>query len=96
MSTHQRHFSVSFVLPISGVSIVNRTGPLVEAWNKKHDRNAAVQVRSMRCDGVTLDRDNAFMHGIQWEIQLCMTGPLANPSNENDITSHLLNAIHAP
>lgn len=95
MSVNQRHFSLFFVLPISGVSIVNRTGPLVEAWNKKHDRNAALQVCAMRCGGVLLDRDNAFMHGTQWEIELRMTGPMANTSNVNDITDDLLDALHA-
>ncbi len=95
MSVNQRHFSVFFMLPISGVSIVNRTGPLIEAWNKKHDRNAALQVCAMRCAGVPLDRDNAYMHGTQWEIELRMTGPLANNSNVNDITDDLLDALHA-
>ena len=32
--------------PLSGISIVNRTGPLIEAWNRKHERNAALQLNA--------------------------------------------------
>lgn len=95
MSVNQCHFSLFFVLPLSGISIVNRTGPLIEAWNKKHDRNASLQVCAIRCGGIPLDRDNAFMNGTEWEIELRMAGPLANNSNMNDISDDLLAAVHA-
>ena len=49
----------------------------------------------MRLGGVLLDRSNAFMQGTQWEIELRMTGPLANTSNMNDISDNLLAAIQA-
>ena len=95
MSVNQRHFSLFFMQPLSGISIVNRIGPLIEAWNRKHERNAALQVCAMRLGGVLLDRSNAFMQGTQWEIELRMTGPLANTSNMNDISDNLLAAIQA-
>ena len=91
MSVNQRHFSLFFMQPLSA----QRPPPLIEAWNRKHERNAALQVCAMRLGGVLLDRSNAFMQGTQWEIELRMTGPLANTSNMNDISDNLLASIQA-
>lgn len=96
MPSFVRDFSVFFETSTSGIAIVNSMGPLVESWNKKHDRQAALHVNAIRCDGVALDRDNAFRSGRQWELNMHMTGPSATDEAVANVSQRILDTLLMP
>lgn len=96
MSESQRYFSLTVKIPISGITMVTRTGPLVEAWNRRHDRSAALCVTQSTCDGELLNRNNAYRFGTEWKLDLLMTGPLANDEKVAELSALMLHAICAP
>ena len=93
MPSSVRDFSVFFETSTSGIAIVNSMGPLVESWNKKHDRQAALHVNAIRCDGVTLDRNNAFRAGFQWELNMRMTGSMTTDEAVATVSQQILDTV---
>ena len=73
-----------------------RTGPLVEEWNRRHDRRAGLCVTQKYCDGVPVTAQQGFVAGKEWQVDLLMTGPLANDEKVAEISALMLAALCTP
>lgn len=95
MSEQSRSFNITVNLPMSGIALVMCTGPLIEDWNRRYDRKAAVGLHQKRCDGESVTSTNAYKTGNLWVLEFQMTGPLATDARIAEMSTMLLNAIHA-
>jgi hypothetical protein len=96
MSELQRHFSLTVQVPISGIALVTRAGPQVEAWNRRHDRLAGLCLVQSNYGGVPIDRRDCDYHGTDWTLDFLMTGPLANDTSVAEFSALMLASINAP
>ena len=96
MPEYQRYFSLTARAPMSGIALTTRTGPVVETWNRRHDKNAGLRVTQRYCDGVLLTSNNGYREGTQWTLDFLMTGPLANDEKVVELTALMLEAIGTP
>lgn len=93
MPEYQRYFSLTTRVPISGIALTTRTGPVVETWNRRHDRNAGLCVTHRHCDGVLVMPNDSYREGTYWTLNFLMTGPLVSDEKIAELTALMLEAI---
>lgn len=96
MSEFSRYFTLNVDVAISEIALVTRTGPTIEAWNRRHDRSAGLCVTSKSCDGVSGSGHTEYKDGTRWTINLLMVGPLVNDEKIAELSAILLEAIMTP
>ena len=96
MSKFSRYFILNVDVAISEIALAERTGPTIEAWNRRHDRSAGLCVTGKSCDGVSVSGHTGYKDGTRWTIDLLMVGPLVNDEKIAELSAILLEAIMAP
>lgn len=93
MSEFSRYFTLNVNVAMSGIALVTRMGPSIEAWNRRHDRSAGLCVTNKNCDGVPISGHAGYKDGTRWTIDLLMAGPLVNDEKIAEVSAILLDAI---
>lgn len=67
---------------------------MIEAWNRRYDRKAAVGLHSKTCNGETVTSKDAYKTGSSWVLHFQMTGLLSTDERIAELSALLLDAIN--